>query len=572
MAVPELLLATLDDLGKEELKEFKWRLRQGVEGFPQRIPMSQLEYAGREDTISKMVETYQPENAVKITLEILRKMNQNKLAETLNDKYGTDGALGDGFKMGASSSGRSTGHFQPEGFNIASSSESTSLEGHALPPASNTSPGTGRQSAELDTKSNKDVMLTYDLNQILGHGADGTIVYKGTFCDRSVAVKRIHVNFLKLAEREVQLLLEVDSHVNVVRYFWTGRDGQHQNIAIELCAASLKEYVKDNFNRHGLQPVEVLKQTMRGLAHLHSLKIVHRDVKPNNILFSIPDHHGQVIVKITDFGMAKKLEMGRQSYSMSSGAMGTVGWNAPELLKKDSKNNPTSAVDIFSAGCVFYYVLTGGEHPFGDMEDEFNVAINIRQGQFSLVGLQGDKHEDIVAEHLIKYMVTKEHQRRPSAETVLNHPFFWSLEQQLKFLKDVSDWIDAQSKLKRLDDSIINQLESEAENVVKGNWMEHITKDLQENLEKRKGAYKEVSVVSLLRAIRNKSNHYDEIPDLHETLGSIPEGFMLYFTSRFPHLLLHTYLAMRTCAEELTFQKYYSKLREAWMVYDTSTA
>uniref|UniRef100_A0A673WCF6 CARD domain-containing protein n=1 Tax=Salmo trutta TaxID=8032 RepID=A0A673WCF6_SALTR len=67
MAVPELLLATLDDLGKEELKEFKWRLRQGVEGFPQ------------QDTISKMVETYQPENAVKITLEILRKMNQNKL-------------------------------------------------------------------------------------------------------------------------------------------------------------------------------------------------------------------------------------------------------------------------------------------------------------------------------------------------------------------------------------------------------------------------------------------------------------------------------------------------------------
>uniref|UniRef100_A0A673WCC1 CARD domain-containing protein n=1 Tax=Salmo trutta TaxID=8032 RepID=A0A673WCC1_SALTR len=92
MAVPELLLATLDDLGKEELKEFKWRLRQGVEGFPQRIPMSQLEYAGREDTISKMVETYQPENAVKITLEILRKMNQNKLAETLNDKCKHHGA------------------------------------------------------------------------------------------------------------------------------------------------------------------------------------------------------------------------------------------------------------------------------------------------------------------------------------------------------------------------------------------------------------------------------------------------------------------------------------------------
>uniref|UniRef100_A0A673W0R6 CARD domain-containing protein n=1 Tax=Salmo trutta TaxID=8032 RepID=A0A673W0R6_SALTR len=78
--VPELLLATLDDLGKAELNTFIWYLRQGVEGFPQRIPVSQLEYAGREDTISKMVGTYQPEDAVKITLEILRKMNHDAAA------------------------------------------------------------------------------------------------------------------------------------------------------------------------------------------------------------------------------------------------------------------------------------------------------------------------------------------------------------------------------------------------------------------------------------------------------------------------------------------------------------
>ncbi|KAK6312193.1 hypothetical protein J4Q44_G00178570 [Coregonus suidteri] len=70
----------------------------------------------------------------------------------------------------------------------------------------------------------------------------------------------------------------------------------------------------------------------------------------------------------------------------------------------------------------------------------------------------------------------------------------------------------------------------------------------------------------------NQSNHYDEIPDLHKTFGSLPEGFVSYFTSRFPHLLLHTYRAMLTWAEEVAFKKYYPKLREAWMVYDTQTA
>uniref|UniRef100_A0A8C7PWI1 CARD domain-containing protein n=1 Tax=Oncorhynchus mykiss TaxID=8022 RepID=A0A8C7PWI1_ONCMY len=63
--VPELLLATLNDLGKAVQNTF-----------------IRLEYPGRKDTINKMVGTYQPEEAVKITLEILRKMNQNQLAET----------------------------------------------------------------------------------------------------------------------------------------------------------------------------------------------------------------------------------------------------------------------------------------------------------------------------------------------------------------------------------------------------------------------------------------------------------------------------------------------------------
>uniref|UniRef100_A0A4W5QKV9 Uncharacterized protein n=2 Tax=Hucho hucho TaxID=62062 RepID=A0A4W5QKV9_9TELE len=299
---------------------------------------------------------------------------------------------------------------------------------------------------------------------------------------------------------------------------------------------------------------------MRGLAHLHSLKIVHRDVKPNNILLSIPDHYGQVIVKITDFGMAKKLEMGRQSYSKSSGVMGTMGWNAPEVLKKDSKNNLTSAVDIFSASCVFYYVLTSASHPFGDMEDEIDVLINIRKGQYRLVGLQGDKHEDIVATDLIEQMLSMEPQRRPSAESVLKHPFFWSLEKQLQFFQDVSDRIAKETS----DGPIIKKLESGGQEVVRNNWMEHITAVLRKDLKNRKGAYEENSVKSLLRAIRNKKHHYHDSPaEVQETLGSIPDDFVSYFTSRFPHLLLHTYLAMRSFAEELIFQEYYPKLRES---------
>ncbi|CAN9505227.1 unnamed protein product [Ophioblennius macclurei] len=63
--------------------------------------------------------------------------------------------------------------------------------------------------------------------------------------------------------------------------------------------------------------------------------------------------------------------------------------------------------------------------------------------------------------------------------------------------------------------------------------------------------------------MRNKKHHYRELPaDVQETLGSIPDDFVSYFTSRFPHLLTHTYLAMRTCAQERPFLPYYSAAQQ----------
>lgn len=60
-----------------------------------------------------------------------------------------------------------------------------------------------------------------------------------------------------------------------------------------------------------------------------------------------------------------------------------------------------------------------------------------------------------------------------------------------------------------------------------------------------------------------QKHHYRELPaEVQETLGSIPDDFVAYFTSRFPHLLLHTYLAMRTCASERPFLPYYSSAEQ----------
>lgn len=393
--------------------------------------------------------------------------------------------------------------------------------------------------------------ITFNPKSVLGHGAEGTIVYRGQFDNRPVAVKRILPECFSFADREVQLLRESDEHPNVIRYFCTERDRQFQYIAIELCAATLQEYVeRADFEHHGLEPVSLLQQAMSGLAHLHSLNIVHRDLKPHNILVSMPNAHGRVKAMISDFGLCKKLAVGRHSFSRRSGVPGTEGWIAPEVLSEDCRYNPTSMVDIFSAGCVFYYVVSNGHHPFGK---SLQRQANILQGLHSLEHLQPDKHEDIVARDLIQQMLNMEPHQRPLAERVLKHPFFWSLEKQLQFFQDVSDRIEKEPQ----DGPIVRQLERGGRAVVKGDWREQITVPLQTDLRKFR-SYKGGSVRDLLRAMRNKKHHYRELPvEVQETLGSVPDEFVAYFTSRFPSLLTHTHQAMRLCAQERPFLPYY---------------
>uniref|UniRef100_A0A8V5FN56 Serine/threonine-protein kinase/endoribonuclease IRE1 n=1 Tax=Melopsittacus undulatus TaxID=13146 RepID=A0A8V5FN56_MELUD len=391
--------------------------------------------------------------------------------------------------------------------------------------------------------------VSFNPKDVLGHGAGGTFVFRGRFEGRNVAVKRLLPECFHLVDREVRLLRESDEHPHVVRYFCTERDRQFHYIAIELCSATLQEYVESpSFDRRGLDPVSLLHQTMSGLAHLHSLSIAHRDLKPCNILISAPNPHGQIRAVISDFGLCKKLQGGRQSFSLRSGIPGTEGWMAPELLQEAPKENPTCAVDIFSAGCIFYYVLSGGQHPFGD---SLRRQANILSGSYQLSCLE----EELVARDLIVAMISPEPQHRPSAPVVLVHPFFWSREKQLQFFQDVSDRIEKEPS----EGPIASALEAGGRAVVRTNWRMHISLPLQTDLRKFR-TYKGASVRDLLRAMRNKKHHYHELPaEVRATLGSVPDAFVHYFTSRFPRLLLHTHGAMRLCAHERLFHPYYSQ-------------
>nr|XP_012635629.1 serine/threonine-protein kinase/endoribonuclease IRE2 isoform X5 [Microcebus murinus] len=399
--------------------------------------------------------------------------------------------------------------------------------------------------------------ISFNPKDVLGRGAGGTFVFRGQFEGRAVAVKRLLRECFGLVRREVQLLQESDRHPNVLRYFCTEQGPQFHYIALELCRASLREYVENpDLDLGGLEPELVLQQLTSGLAHLHALHIVHRDLKPGNILIAGPDSRGQGRVVLSDFGLCKKLPAGRHSFSLRSGIPGTEGWMAPELLQLLPPDSPTSAVDIFSAGCVFYYVLSSGSHPFG--ESLYRQA-NILAGAPCLAHLEEEAHDKVLAQDLVEAMLSPLPQARPSAQQVLAHPFFWSRAKQLQFFQDVSDWLEKESE----QGPLVRALEAGGYKVVRNNWHKHISLPLQTDL-RRFRSYKGTSVRDLLRAMRNKKHHYRELPaDVRQTLGRVPDGFVQYFTDRFPRLLLHTHHAMRSCASESLFLPYYSPASEA---------
>lgn len=327
--------------------------------------------------------------------------------------------------------------------------------------------------------------------KVLGYGSSGTVVFQGSFQHRPVAVKRMLIDFYDVATQEIKLLTESDHHPNVVRYYCSEVTGRFLYIALELCSSTLEDVVQEKRELSGdlgpigqIDPLDILYQIAQGVAHLHSMKIVHRDLKPQNILVAptrkymqhVDRRTGSLRILISDFGLCKRLEPDQSSFHTNQGnASGTSGWRAPELLDGSfsadvenghSSNSETStrssasyvydpfyqkrltrAIDIFSMGCVFYYVLSKGSHPFGD---KYSRDGNILKEQWCLDDISKtlkDRCSVLEAKDLISQMIANNPSNRPAATKVIHHPLFWPISKKLEFLLKVSDRFEIERRV-----------------------------------------------------------------------------------------------------------------------------
>ncbi len=179
--------------------------------------------------------------------------------------------------------------------------------------------------------------------------------------DRVVAVKLPHLAFedqadtMRRFEREARLVARL-SHPHIVATYDVGRDGETRYLVMEYAAGGSLRGVLQAGPLPPAQAVAIMEQMGRALDAAHAQGVVHRDVKPENVLLTAA---GQV--KVSDFGIAHALSQGDQTTTGTTGLMfGSVAYVAPEQALGEPV---TAAADIYSSGALLYEMLTG-QPPF----------------------------------------------------------------------------------------------------------------------------------------------------------------------------------------------------------------
>ncbi len=216
----------------------------------------------------------------------------------------------------------------------------------------------------------------YEIKEIIGVGGMAN-VYKAydSIDDRSVAVKILRDEHMQNDEllrrfRNESKAIAVLSHPNIVKVYDVSFNEDIQYIVMEhIDGITLKEYIEQQKVLRWKEAVHFTVQILRALQHAHDKGIVHRDIKPQNVMLLADG-----TIKVADFGIAKFARSSQQT--ITDKAIGSVHYISPEQAKGEATDEKS---DIYSLG-IMLYEMTTGQLPF-DADSPVSVALQQIQSQ-----------------------------------------------------------------------------------------------------------------------------------------------------------------------------------------------
>ncbi|KAF2550926.1 hypothetical protein F2Q68_00036103 [Brassica cretica] len=347
-------------------------------------------------------------------------------------------------------------------------------------------------------------------------GSKSSKVFLGRFKNRDVAAKRSLI--IKKGNLEIDRLSSYDSHPNIVSSKQTGgRKSAADPDLIDLMQG--KQLWDANSN-----PSETLINLMKNIAYaldfLHTLKVVHTAINPENIL--VTDSLTAKLSRLGDIILISEELVSSTFLSSSS----NLGWRPVD-------KSVTYALDMFSFGCILFYSLSGGLHPFGD---EKNCVKHIASNQPSLSEINHLPE----AKQLVRGLLNSNPESHPSASEVLKHPIFWSTDKKIQLIVEASDHFTAVPAFLQN----LTATERKITTALAKKWVSQVDGNV---LNSMRSKYRDNDFGELVRFFRNCKCHYSDIMidikgsivSIQTVMGDMPDGFHSYFASRFPELLMH---------------------------------
>ncbi|MGE7978097.1 Stk1 family PASTA domain-containing Ser/Thr kinase [Psychrobacillus sp. NPDC093200] len=213
------------------------------------------------------------------------------------------------------------------------------------------------------------------LEMIGGGGMSNVYLAHDMILDRDVAIKVLRYDFSNEEELRRRFQREALSatsltHPNIVNIYDVGEDEDIHYIVMEhVKGETLKQYIQSNAPVSPIKSITIMKQLTSAISNAHNNHIIHRDIKPQNILLDEQEN-----VKITDFGIAMALSA--TSHTQTNSVLGTVHYLSPEQARGGTA---TRESDIYALGIVLFELLTG-QLPFSG-ESAVSIALKHLQAE-----------------------------------------------------------------------------------------------------------------------------------------------------------------------------------------------